>query len=169
MGFSICSSFGRQLCQNSGWAGSEPYVPLHITEPPCSNRKLSTRSLDEIAMPITTEMKSFKPALIDKLESYVPIKRSLSLTIIVFMGNLALHILMYLFHKVAKLYKAKGKKCTAQPSSFRAKTSQSRCSCKPHKTTQEDNSYITRRHGDPQRKTQTKLNASDLHNFTQHN
>ena len=34
-GFSICSSFGRQLCQNCGWAGSEPYVPLHIAEPPC--------------------------------------------------------------------------------------------------------------------------------------
>ena len=33
--FSICSSFGRQLCQNCAWAGSEPYVPSHITEPPC--------------------------------------------------------------------------------------------------------------------------------------
>ena len=66
-----------------------------------SNRKLSTESLDAIAKPITTEMKSFKPALIDKLESYVPIKLSLSLTIIVFIGNLALHILfLYLYHKV---------------------------------------------------------------------
>ena len=47
-------------------------------------------------------MKTFKPALIDKLESYVPIKLSLSLTIIVFIGNLALHILfMFLYHKVA--------------------------------------------------------------------
>ena len=36
LGFSICSSFGRQLCQNCGWAGSEPYSPSHITEPPCS-------------------------------------------------------------------------------------------------------------------------------------
>ena len=35
LGFSICSSFGRQLCQNCGWAGSELYVQLHITEPPC--------------------------------------------------------------------------------------------------------------------------------------
>ena len=35
MGFSICSSFARQLCQNCGWAGSELYVPSHITEPPC--------------------------------------------------------------------------------------------------------------------------------------
>ena len=33
--FSICSSFGIQLCQNCGWAGSEPYVRSHITEPPC--------------------------------------------------------------------------------------------------------------------------------------
>ena len=67
-----------------------------------SNRKLSTESLDAIAKPITTEMKTFKPALIDKLESYVPIKLSLSLTIIVFIGNLALLILfMFLYHKVA--------------------------------------------------------------------
>ena len=51
-------------------------------------------------MPITTDMRSFKPPLIDKLESYVPIKLSLSLTIIVFIGNLALHIFMYLYHKV---------------------------------------------------------------------
>ena len=69
-----------------------------------SNRKLSTESLDDIAKLITTEMKSFKPALIDKLESYVPIKLSLSLTIIVFIGNLALHILFkYLYHKVASV------------------------------------------------------------------
>ena len=46
-------------------------------------------------------MKSFKPVLIDKPESYVPIKLSLSLTIIVFIGNLALQILfIYLYHKV---------------------------------------------------------------------
>ena len=67
-----------------------------------SNRKLSTESLDAIAKPITTEMKTFKPALIDELESYVPIKLSFSLTIIVFIGNLALHIFfMFLYHKVA--------------------------------------------------------------------
>ena len=30
----LCSSFGRQSSQNCGWAGSEPYVPLHITESP---------------------------------------------------------------------------------------------------------------------------------------
>ena len=56
-----------------------------------SNGKLSTESVDEIAKPTTTEIKSFKPASIDKLESYVPIKLSLSLPIIVFIGNLALH------------------------------------------------------------------------------
>ena len=67
-----------------------------------SNRKLSTESLDNKAQPITTELKSFKPALIDKLDSYVTIKLSLLLTIMVFIGNLALHILfMYLYHKVA--------------------------------------------------------------------
>ena len=33
--FSICSSFGRQLCQNCGWAGLEPYVRSHITESTC--------------------------------------------------------------------------------------------------------------------------------------
>ena len=67
-----------------------------------SNRKLSTDSLDEIAKPITIEMKSFKSALTGKLESYVPIKLSVSLTVIIFIGNLASHILfMYLYHKVA--------------------------------------------------------------------
>ena len=40
LGFSICFSFGRQLCQNCGWAGSEPYVPSHITEPPCLHRDM---------------------------------------------------------------------------------------------------------------------------------
>ena len=34
--FSISSSFGSQLSQECGWAGSEPYVRTHITEPPCS-------------------------------------------------------------------------------------------------------------------------------------
>ena len=65
-----------------------------------SNQKISIKY--ENAKPITTEMKSFKPALIDNLESYVPIKLSLSLTILVFIENLALHILLkYLYHKVA--------------------------------------------------------------------
>ena len=33
--FSICSSFVRQSFQNCRWAGSEPYVQSHISEPPC--------------------------------------------------------------------------------------------------------------------------------------
>ena len=33
--FFICSSFGRQVCQNFGWAGLEPYVRSHITKPAC--------------------------------------------------------------------------------------------------------------------------------------
>ena len=35
LGFSLCSSFGRRLCRNCGWAGWEPYVRSHTTEPPC--------------------------------------------------------------------------------------------------------------------------------------
>ena len=67
-----------------------------------SNWNLSTEPLDDIAKPITNEMKSIKPALIDKVASYVPIKISLSLTVIAFIGNLALHILfLYLNHKIA--------------------------------------------------------------------
>ena len=51
-GFSICSSFGRQLCQNCGWAGSELYVRSHITEPPCQfklqNRKTKQANMSSI-------------------------------------------------------------------------------------------------------------------------
>ena len=48
--------------------------------------------------------------------------------------------------------KAKRNKCTAQPSSFRAKTSESGCSGKTHKTIKEaSNSYRTRRHGTTKR------------------
>ena len=39
LGFSVCSSFGRQLCQNCGSAESEPYVQLHITDPACLRLK----------------------------------------------------------------------------------------------------------------------------------
>ena len=34
--FSIFSSFGRQLSENSGYAGSEHQVQTHLTEPPCA-------------------------------------------------------------------------------------------------------------------------------------
>ena len=40
-GFSISSSFGRHLCENCGWAGSEFFfVQAHITEPPCCHLSL---------------------------------------------------------------------------------------------------------------------------------
>ena len=45
--FSICSSFGRHLCQNCGWAGSEPYVRSHITEPPCLFNVIKNFSSDK--------------------------------------------------------------------------------------------------------------------------
>ena len=35
LGLSFCSSFVRHLCQKCGWAVSEPYMRLHIIEPPC--------------------------------------------------------------------------------------------------------------------------------------
>ena len=34
-GFSICSSFGRQLCQKCGWKGQELYVRTHIAKLLC--------------------------------------------------------------------------------------------------------------------------------------
>ena len=34
-GVAICFSFGRQLCQKFGGAGSEIYVRTHINESPC--------------------------------------------------------------------------------------------------------------------------------------
>ena len=47
-------------------------------------------------------MKYCQPALIEKLESCVPLMLSLSFTIFVFIGNLALHpLFMYLYHEVA--------------------------------------------------------------------
>ena len=61
---------------------------------------LQQNDYDKIAKPLVHKMQLLKPTLIDKLDSYVPIKVSLSLTIFVFIGNLLLHILvMYLYHK----------------------------------------------------------------------
>ena len=61
---------------------------------------LQQNDYDNIAKPLVHKMQLLKPTLIDKLDSYVPIKVSLSLTIFVFIGNLLLHILvMYLYHK----------------------------------------------------------------------
>ena len=61
---------------------------------------LKQADLDKIAAPLVHKMQLLKPSLVDKLESYVPIKLCLTLTITVFIGNL-LHILvMYLYHKI---------------------------------------------------------------------
>ena len=56
--------------------------------------------LAEIAKPIAQEMKMFKPSLIKELRSYVPIKISLTLTVIVFILNVFLHVLcLWLYHR----------------------------------------------------------------------
>ena len=66
-----------------------------------STDTLKQADLDKIAAPLVHKMQLLKPSLVDKLESYVPIKLSLTLTITVFIGNLLLHILvMYLYHKI---------------------------------------------------------------------
>ena len=65
-----------------------------------SVHNLRQEDYDKIAEPIVHKMQLLKPTLIEKLDSYVPIKVSLSLTVFVFIGNLLLHILvMYLYHK----------------------------------------------------------------------
>ena len=47
-------------------------------------------------------MRLLKPSLVDKMEQYVPLKLSLTLTIVVFFENLLLHALvMYLYHRFA--------------------------------------------------------------------
>ena len=62
---------------------------------------LKQADLDKIAAPLVHKMQLLKPSLVDKLEFYVPIKLSLTLTITVFIGNLLLHILvMYLYYKI---------------------------------------------------------------------
>ena len=56
--------------------------------------------LDEISKPIAHGMKLLKPSFTEKLESYVPIKLSLTLTVIVFIGSTLLQCLCtYLFHR----------------------------------------------------------------------
>ena len=58
--------------------------------------------LNEIAKPIAHNMRLLKPSLVDKMEQYVPLKLSLTLTIFVFIRNLLLHALvMYLYHRFA--------------------------------------------------------------------
>ena len=58
--------------------------------------------LNEIAKPIAHNMRLLKPSLVDKMEQYVPLRLSLTLTAIVFLGNLVLHaLIMYLYHRFA--------------------------------------------------------------------
>ena len=58
--------------------------------------------LNEIAKPIAHNMRLLKPSLVDKMEQYVPLRLSLTLTAIVFSGNLVLHaLIMYLYHRFA--------------------------------------------------------------------
>ena len=58
--------------------------------------------LNKIAKPIAHNMRLLKPSLVDKMEQYVPLKLYLTLTIVVFFGNLLLHALvMYLYHRFA--------------------------------------------------------------------
>ena len=62
---------------------------------------LKQADLDKIAAPLVHKTQLLKPSLVDKLESYVTIKLSLTLTITAFIGKLLLHILvMYLYHKI---------------------------------------------------------------------
>ena len=56
--------------------------------------------LSNIDKPISHEMTMFKPSLMKEFSSYVPIKLSLSLTVIVFILNLILHALfLWLYHR----------------------------------------------------------------------
>ena len=79
-------------------ASIELFQPLRV-EMISTTDTLKQADLDRMAAPLVHKMQLLKPSLVDKLESYVPIKLSLTLTITVFIGNL--HILvMYLCHKI---------------------------------------------------------------------
>ena len=58
------------------------------------------KQVDKIAARLVQKMQLLKPTLVDKLESYVPIRLSLTLSITVFIGNLLHIISMYLYHKI---------------------------------------------------------------------
>ena len=61
-----------------------------------------TDQLNDIAKPIAHHMRLLKPTLVDKMEQCVPLRLSLTLTAIVFLGNLVLHaLIMYLYHRFA--------------------------------------------------------------------
>ena len=60
----------------------------------------TSEALVALAKPFTTDMTLLKPTLKSQLNEYVPIKLSLSLTVIVFILNLALHFLfMWAYHR----------------------------------------------------------------------
>ena len=61
---------------------------------------LKQANFDKIAAPLVHKMQLLKPSFVDKLESYVPIKLSLTLTITVFIRNLLHFLVMYLYHKI---------------------------------------------------------------------
>ena len=55
----------------------------------------------KIAEQITMDMSSLTPSLKSHFSEYVPVKMSLSLTLIVFIGNILLHVLLlYAYHKI---------------------------------------------------------------------
>ena len=60
----------------------------------------NSEDLVTVAKPFTSDMLMLKPTLKSHLSEYVPIKISLSLTVIVFILNLALHVLfIWFYHK----------------------------------------------------------------------
>ena len=60
------------------------------------------KHLNTLGKPIAHRMKLLKSTLAHQLEEYVPLKLSLMLKVIGFIGNLFLHILaMYLHHRFA--------------------------------------------------------------------
>ena len=63
---------------------------------------IESQNFKLIGEPIGHNMTLFRPTLIEKLEMYVPVKLSLSLTLIVFFLNIILHVIaMYLYHRFA--------------------------------------------------------------------
>ena len=67
---------------------------------------IDNSKLPAIAKPIAHKMTLLKPNLVSKLETYVPIKLSLILTVIVIIGNLLLHAsATFLYHRFAILRK----------------------------------------------------------------
>ena len=54
---------------------------------------------DKLATPIAARMTQLKPTLVNKFNTYVPIRTSLTLTAVVFVANILLHLLvMYLYY-----------------------------------------------------------------------